>query len=174
MPNTEKRRQAAPRFQSRFIPAPPIAGLRRKSARPRGCAGFQCFGPVKTADRPANGGVLNVTIRNNDYTQLGANGWVLDPDSSWFSEGGAILLGYPQSLSGDILEGNHVVESVSPTGTRFPLGSTLCDQVFDALDTGSISGYKACGNPNWEDISSHLEAIHLDDGLLAGRSAIRP
>jgi hypothetical protein len=52
---------------------------------------------------------------------------------------------------------NMVIESNSPAGTTFPLGTSLCDQIVDLGTNNLIPGYAACEyNPQWNQIVQSL------------------
>ena len=83
----------------------------------------------------------------------------------WDADAGCILLGEGTS-------GNHVVESLDPTGKTFPLGTNLCMQIADLTDdetteeydgANHISGYSACMGPDWNRILEHLKEIHATE-----------
>jgi hypothetical protein len=88
------------------------------------------------------------SIINNDYTQSNLPGWNLGT--------GCILLDFDT-------QNNLVVEGMAPTGSSFPLGTSVCDQVLDIPrwygggSTNLIAGYAACEyNPNWDRIVEML------------------
>jgi len=89
------------------------------------------------------------SIINNDYTQSNLLGW------DYYV--GCVLLDYDA-------QNNLVVEGLSPTGTSFPLGTSLCNQILDVPrwyqggSTNIIAGYAACVyNPNWDRIVDMLQ-----------------
>jgi len=105
-------------------------------------------------------------IVNNDYAQSNLPGWGDPFDAS----PGCVVIWYDLFGWYDFAEsqGNMVVEGNSPTGATFPLGTSLCHQVYDLAremlgeSSNTIPGYRICDkNRNWheivEDLASKLE-----------------